>query len=143
MYQFINRRHINAQIKSIIVISYFVVLIFYKYLPGTGIFIENTKIIAFYLFTGISIPVIFSTTKKSRIDNRIGDLSYPIYIVHMFVIYIVSSLMYNYNLQFNKSIVVIISTIMISFILVKFVSNPVEKFRQNRVKTSNSRGQNK
>lgn len=139
LYQFINRRHINSQLKSIIVISYFVVLIFYKYLPGTGVLIENTKIIVFYLFTSISIPVIFLSTKKSRIDNRIGDLSYPIYIVHMFVIYITSSLMHNYNLQFNKSIVVIISTIIISYILVKFVSDPVEKFRQNRVKASNTR----
>jgi peptidoglycan/LPS O-acetylase OafA/YrhL len=139
-YQYIKKYDINIRIKFLIIIMYFFILLFYKYIPGTGELIENVKIIGFYLFTSVSIPFIFITTKKSRIDNRVGDLSYPIYIVHMFVIYIVSSLMHNYNLQFNKSIVVIISTIIISYILVKFVSDPVEKIRQNRVKTSNSRG---
>lgn len=135
LYQFINKHQVNNRLRLMIIISYFSILFFYKYLPGSGELINNIKILAFYLFTAASIPFIFLLTKKSRIDNRIGDLSYPIYIVHMFVIYIVSLLMHNFNWNINRSIVVIISTIIISYILIKFVSDPVEKFRQSRVKT--------
>ena len=104
-------------------------------MPGTGILIENIKILTFYLLTCISIPFIFLLTKKSKIDNRIGDLSYPIYIVHMFVIYVVSLIINNFNLHINRSIVIVISTIIISYFLIKFVSDPVEKFRQSRVQS--------
>ena len=135
LYQFLRKHHVNNKLRSIIIVFYFFVLFFYKYIPGTGILIENIKVLTFYLLTCISIPFIFLLTKKSKIDNRIGDLSYPIYIVHMFVIYVISLLMNNFNLHINKSIVVVISTIIISYFLIKFVSDPVEKFRQSRVQS--------
>lgn len=34
-------------------------------------------------FIGLAIPVLFSYTKKNRIDRVIGELSYPVYILHM------------------------------------------------------------
>lgn len=135
LYQFINHHQVNNRLRLMIIIFYFIILLFYKYLPGSGELINNIKILTFYLLTAVSIPFIFLLTKKSRIDNRIGDFSYPIYIVHMLVIYIVSLLIYNFNWHINESVVVVISTIIISYILIKFVSDPVEKIRQKRVKT--------
>ena len=40
----------------------------------------------FYLLFAASIPFIFSISMGSRIDRLLGDLSYPIYVVHWFVI---------------------------------------------------------
>lgn len=134
LYQYINKHPVNYGLRLTIIIFYFIILLFYNYLPGSGDLINNIKILTFYLFTSISIPFIFLSTKKSKIDSRIGDLSYPIYIVHILVISIVSLLISNFDWDINKSMVVIISTIIISYILVKFVSDPVEKFRQKRVR---------
>jgi len=38
---------------------------------------------SYYLLLAFAIPKIFEMTKNSKIDRFIGDLSYPIYILHL------------------------------------------------------------
>ena len=78
----------------------------YNYLPNFNISLDLKSVI-FYILTGLSIPSIFILTKSSKIDNRIGDLSYPIYIVHMLIIYIASQINKQFDLNINKGILVI------------------------------------
>ena len=136
-YQFINKRPVNIELRTIIILFYFIFLFFYDYIPGSGIILSNIKILTFYCFTGFSIPYIFQLTKKSKLDNRIGDLSYPIYIVHMLIIYITTLLISYFEWQINRGWLVLIVTIVASYLLVRFIADPVEKIRQARVKSKN------
>ena len=134
-YQFINKRPVNIELRTIIILLYFIFLFFYDYIPGSGTILSNIKILTFYCFTGFSIPYIFQLTKKSKLDNRIGDLSYPIYIVHMLIIYITTLLISYFEWQIHRGWVVLIVTIIVSYLLVRFIADPVEKIRQARVKS--------
>ena len=48
--------------------------------------LDRPELWLFYLMFAASIPFIFSISMRSRIDRFLGDLSYPIYVAHWFVI---------------------------------------------------------
>src|SRR5437773_752467 len=55
-------------------------LVFFDRLP--------TPTAAYVIYTACipAIPALFDLTRKSRFDSALGNLSYPIYIVHMLII---------------------------------------------------------
>ncbi|MFM2290835.1 MAG: hypothetical protein RIS29_648 [Bacteroidota bacterium] len=86
-------------------------------------------IIAFFL----SLPFIFIMFKHNSLDMKIGDLSYPIYISHIFVFTILSGL--KITDHFGKAVPVIIGSILFSLLLNRFVADKVERIRQTRIQT--------
>ena len=89
------------------------------------------QIIVTVLFVLI-LPTLFSMSEKNKIDRFIGELSYPIYISHMFVFMFLG--MYG----FKSSVLVIFVTIVFSIVLNVLVSNKIEKYRQWRVAKTKS-----
>ncbi len=83
----------------------------------------------------ISIPYVFQFTKNSKIDRYIGELSYPVYISHILVILILKQL--NIHTDFKHilpfGLIVVLTTLLLSMGLNKFVANKIEKIRQGRV----------
>ena len=84
----------------------------------------------FFVLFFASIPFIFELTKNSKVDRYIGELSYPLYITHIFVIVIVKNLNV---VMVNRGIMVIIISIIFSIFLKHFISDKVDNYRQNRL----------
>lgn len=82
-----------------------------------------------------SLPFVFHLSKQWRFDSKIGELSYPIYISHGFVI-----LVYHYYFQFSTKSTMgwttVVTTIFISILLNYLILRPIDRYRQNRVKKS-------
>ena len=134
LYCYIEKNEINKNIRISIVSIFFIMFFSYNYLFSFAI--ESYWVpIFFFAYVGFTIPFLFQFSKKSKIDYRLGELSYPIYVVHIVVIKTLSLLMEKYNWQFSRGLAVLIITIILSYLLLKLVSDPVEKFRQSRVKT--------
>ena len=83
-----------------------------------------------YAFMIVLVPSLFNLTKFSSLDRLCGDLSYPIYIVHMLV--------QNVSVVFRKRmpmddpqfmIFVITATIIASLVLVHYIEAPIERWR--------------
>lgn len=87
------------------------------------------KVLVLYLMTFISLPFLFHLTKKNTLDRHLGELSYPIYIFHMPIIIVLSI----FSLGNYKSEVVSLITILLSFLAVRYIVNPIENYRQNRI----------
>lgn len=79
----------------------------------------------------IFLPFVFILTKTWKIDSYIGELSYPIYISHIFVLTIIKIL--KIPLIGGMGLVLTISTIIFSVILNEFVAKKIEKIRQRRI----------
>jgi len=82
------------------------------------------------LFLGLSVPALFEITKNIKIDRFIGELSYPVYILH-FPIYI---FMKNNNINsglISLGTMVSILTIAISLIAHFLVDKKVDSFRHS------------
>lgn len=117
---------------SSIKIQYIVLFIFVIFLFSYEFISLNKELLKWflYIFAFISIPYLFKLTKNNKLDNFFGELSYPIYLIHVLIIYLVNQL----NLpNYTAEISVLLSTI-ISIVLVKYIDGPIERIRQMRVK---------
>ncbi len=94
----------------------------------------------YYIVIMLSIPFIFSYTKRSELDRYLAELSYPIYISHMLVLQltnIIISRFINGRITYLLPILSIIFTLLFSIVLVRFIIKPMEKLRQRRINTNN------
>lgn len=84
--------------------------------------------IVFTLTIAACIPVLFIHGKNNRLDQRIGDLSYPLYIVH----YIVFETLRAYHLggEYTNLLTLAISVVL-ALGLNQFVGEPVERLRRH------------
>ena len=77
------------------------------------------------------MPLTFEFQSRRRWDKWIGDLSYPIYISHMLIIFIVSLVLGRFG-SVDKLLVsatVVVLTVGFSIALNIFVGGPVESLR--------------
>lgn len=81
----------------------------------------------------VAIPFIFILTKRSKIDRQIGELSYPIYICHMFIIQTLPNIPVDWGSSMTKAVFVVLMSILLSYMLNKFVAQPIEKIRAKRI----------
>jgi peptidoglycan/LPS O-acetylase OafA/YrhL len=79
----------------------------------------------------VAMPLTFLFQSKRDWDKWVGDLSYPIYICHMLVIYVVSFFMERFGIQDTValSLTSVVFTICISVALNIYVGKPVEALR--------------
>jgi len=86
----------------------------------------------YYAILALSLPFIFILTKNNRIDRFTAELSYPVYISHMLVIFVLHSLNFNNN-GYYFGLMVGVVTILVSVLLVEWVVKPVDNRRQKRL----------
>lgn len=105
------------------------VTIAYQWFPGGA-----TKQWLYYSLVWALMPLLFMFSKsKGSMDGWIGELSYPIYISHIFVLLLLSPFLDRLSPSSHIVVIVCVATVMFSVALMRFVMTPVEKFRQKRV----------
>jgi len=101
------------------------VLIFYEQIDKSYALI----LLAFASF--VSIPFIFDLSRKNRIDRFLGNMSYPIYMVHFLIIAALEGYMEEYSL-----FVLLPLVFSASLLLYYGIETPIDCWRQRRVSTS-------
>lgn len=117
----------NSLIQKIILIATISAIIFYHRFPGS----EIIKQWIMYAFCVFSLPIIFHMTKNISWDRIIGELSYPIYLSHYLIVVIAVQLL-NINNEW-LGLIVVATTILISYLLYIFVVLPINNIRQRRI----------
>lgn len=92
--------------------------------------------LAYTLFLIVLLPVIFAATRHSEWDRFIGSLSYPVYLTHIFISDVVRNLLHQQQHQH----VVLVMTLGLSYVLVRYVEDPLDKWRQARLAGSQAFG---
>lgn len=95
---------------------------------------ESSRCWWFYGFFFVCLPFIFRLTKNSRIDRFIGELSFPVYIGHHFIMYLWRQYFFNVNPQAMDwfGILTALSSVVFAVILWFCLLSPIEKYRQRR-----------
>lgn len=114
--------------------GYLALIFAYQFIaiPSTTLpYIKEWVILSATIF---AIPFLFDWSKSNKFDNRLGELSYPIYISHMLVIFSATLLLKKYSptLYEHRSILCILATMCLSYVLVVLVSDPMERLRRRR-----------
>lgn len=128
-----NNKFLN-KINALLISSVIFMLTFcYQLLPQQNslpYFFNNAQLIL-YPATILGLPFLFHISKQSKIDNYIGEYSYPIYLCHMIIIPFFGR-PYIADKSTLDIILIIIFSIALSFVGITFIQNRIEKYRQNR-----------
>lgn len=120
--------------KAFIVFALMVVFtIIYQFIPDykSSVIPFSFKEIGYLGLICISIPVLFNLTKKYKWDRWIGELSYPVYMSHMLVYFVAVALPVS---MLKTGWAMAVLTILCSIVLNKVIADPIERFRQARLK---------
>lgn len=130
LYQKYKHIKISKKLSLIVLISLFSYVILFQYL-----YVELwIKKWFFYVVMIPLLPILFKISKSNAFDRFIGELSYPVYICHILVINLLS-LGFSNPPKYFPALAIVLS-IILSILLNKLIADPVEKFRQERVKSS-------
>ncbi len=129
------KKNINRTITAAAVVTLLVMIAGFQYIPIAYII----KQWSYYLILTVLLPLAFMHSQKSVLDRNIGDLSYPIYISHIFIIEAIrilfpwfSSYLTLYRVN-AYAIVIAVMAIVFSLFLLKFIQHPIEKIRKRLV----------
>jgi peptidoglycan/LPS O-acetylase OafA/YrhL len=78
----------------------------------------------------LSIPLLFYTFANRQWDTTIGNLSYPVYLVHALIISVLFA-----TFRTHSELLVVLASILAAILIVHFVENPMDKYRQRRAKS--------
>lgn len=113
-----------------IIITYVVIamVIVFPYIA----FPELIKILLLYSIFFLLMPFFFKFQAFHKYDKKIGELSYPIYIVHILVMSYVFRLSEFFLLQnkLYKSIIVVVISIFAATLLNVYIARPIERLRK-------------
>jgi peptidoglycan/LPS O-acetylase OafA/YrhL len=94
---------------------------------------NNIKIPCFYALIVISIPFIFNVFKNSKWDLKIGELSFPLYIIHLLVVSFFHNYFFSHFQYLNYyGLVVLTTSLILALLLNYFVFQKIEKYRAKR-----------
>lgn len=82
-----------------------------------------------YPFVALGLPSIFAYTKRSSFDRTIGELSYPIYIVHSLVMHVASAVLKRVGVQVTGELLLLL-VVPLSYGLNLYLERPVDAWRQ-------------
>ena len=128
IYKKLETIHIKNTFNKLILVGIVGFTLLYSFLPLPGPVKSLLYLITFF----ISLPFIFIYTKNCKIDSYIGELSYPIYISHMFILGSISFLNIP-KLAGGQGLSTTLLTIVFSIILNELVAKKIEKIRKNRI----------
>jgi peptidoglycan/LPS O-acetylase OafA/YrhL len=120
--------------RSLASAAFTVILVFiglYQFIP-----VNNTaKYIAFVTLFSLALPYLFMQFKNNELDRKIGEFSYPVYISHVFVILVVNVFGSKFGMTNETvlSLLILAATFTLSFLLIKFVGEPIDRYRAKRI----------
>lgn len=134
IYVSVKTKKLNEKVLGGLYACFVLLSLVFLFLPTVTIGWFDIRQWLFYLLFFVSMPYIFLLTRKTAWDRNLGKLSYPMYISHSIIIF--TLLHYNLGHIYNNyflGLTALFVTIFFSAILVIFVENPIDKYRQSRV----------
>jgi peptidoglycan/LPS O-acetylase OafA/YrhL len=100
---------------------------FYPYLSDD----QQVDWVKWLYFTGLFFALPLLAKRENALSGYMGDLSYPVYLVHMTVIGVIAVIAPQASLS-TMMLLSIVSTLVASVALIEFVGEPIARYRQQR-----------
>lgn len=128
LYLAIGKQRISSARAGIATLLVLGVTLGYQWLPGGAI-----KQWGYYGLLFALMPCLLVFSNSQRLDSWIGELSYPIYVSHVLVLFALSPLLREVHPSIHIQLIVSVVTVLFSVALMRFVSAPIESYRVRRV----------
>jgi len=103
---------------------FFIALAFYSRLPGNS----DARYYFFACGVLLLLPLLFLSTKDNPIDRLLGELSYPLYLIHWSIIYLITPWIVFFP-KFLEGIVYVGVAILGAATIYWFIERPMDDFR--------------
>jgi peptidoglycan/LPS O-acetylase OafA/YrhL len=110
---------------------FLILTVAFPFIPVRGQF----KAWPYYALATVTIPFLFAETKNWRWDRWIGELSYPVYLIHFLVIWICQAAL-PAAWQHNRSLWAMIGSVAAAIVLHLGFIAPLEQWRARRARRS-------
>jgi len=117
----------------VIAVAFFGWMLVYQFLPDRAIGELPLKQAVYYPLAWLAIPFVFALTNRSRIDRCIGELSYPVYLIHYPMMRLLIMVLHHVKFDHLLPPIEIVSTLAASALVARLVSLPLEKIRRSRI----------
>ena len=91
----------------------------------------------FFLLFVLVLPFMFKYSENSKIDRKLGELSYPVYISHIFISATMGMVPFVGKLKLNdnwSAIEILMVTLLFSIIINELVQKPIDNWRHKQVR---------
>lgn len=95
------------------------------------------RVCGFLFVLGASLPFIFILSKDWAFDRMLGELSYPVYLIHLSITWLAVAFLG--ASRGTASLIVVPSSIVAAYLMHKFIMSPLEVIRQKRVDSARTR----
>lgn len=106
---------------------FFLYTLGFSFIPLPG----QIKAWPYYGLATVTIPFLFAQTKNWRWDRYIGELSYPVYLIHFLVVWICEAAL-PAAWQWNRSLWAMAGSLLLSLLLSWALIEPLERWRAQR-----------
>lgn len=93
---------------------------------------DTPRLWAFYLAFAIALPFVFARFKSNRVDRFIGELSYPLYLVHGIVISQVYHARSLGQWGYGSQVIAVLGSLAAAWLVHVTVASPVDRIRARR-----------
>jgi len=121
----IRTMNIKLVYSNLLVAILLIFTLFYNYLP------IPYKMVVYLTCFFVLLPFVFNKTMNWKWDIYIGELSYPIYISHMFILLLIFN--FKYPFPEGLGLTLAILTILFSILLNRAIMQRIEVYRQKRI----------
>lgn len=132
LYEWLKRRSLPSFLPWVGTLLVLGLTLLYPLLP-TPLGDADLKIWSHYVLILVGLPFAFLATKTSKVDRWLGELSYPVYLVHFLIITLLRIVPDPANLALSEGALALLLSLVAAWLLNISIANPIEKLRQARV----------
>jgi peptidoglycan/LPS O-acetylase OafA/YrhL len=86
-----------------------------------------------------ALPFLFEISRFSKVDRLLAEFSYPVYLIHFFILSLVASYWRQFPLLSNASpeqltLLAMVVSILLAYFMIRFVCGPIDQIRSNRAR---------
>ena len=133
IYRRVQLHELAKRFWPMIVVAFFGCFLAYQFVPEWSIAGLPIKQAVYYPLAWLVIPFAFASSRKSKIDRYIGELSFPLYLVHYPMLRLLLMVLHHFRLDSLLAPIGIFLSLAASIVLLRVVTLPLEKLRQRRV----------
>ncbi len=137
--KYISKDFVPSWSPAVMFVIAIVSMVVYRYAPAA----PEVKVWIFLAIIAACVPFVFRLTAQWRWDRLVGELSYPVYLIHLLVIYIYRDVFNGAEWRTEMPVLyftaIVVTSVAIAALIYLIIERPVERLRRRRAAAADNK----